>query len=493
MSQQQQRKPDKLVVGVVSYGGGLVGWVREGQDGDFEKKFAVRHHTGSVRSIAAVSRPQVMSAKARSQMQSGSKAKQMRLESNARAFMATGGQDETIQLYDLTKLKILGNLHQHNHEVTALAFFRSKNLLSGDADGILNVWRCYDWQLLESMTGHKGRINSVSIHPTGAMALTSSADKTVKLWNLLKCRCASTMKFPEEKMVVAWSPSGDTYAILGRRDIEVWSAQTSKRIALLKHRGTTYTGRTNTFVYLSDEVIVTGGDESILRAYSTTSGEELSSVDSLQKSRIRSLTVTDDSAAAAKGRFNLFAAFSNGNVQSWEAQVDEEDGALEVNIESLDDLSTGGERLVGVVTCVMTSAQDGASGSDDGESTAAESRNQSKRETRNAASGEEPQQPATGTKNKKKKKKRKRKAAAAAAESEASPASNQKVPLLLFGGIDPEGGDDDDGDADDDSNNRTQGSEPAAEDTAPSKKAKKKRNKKKKNKNKNKKKAAASS
>jgi WD40 repeat protein len=102
-----------------------------------------------------------MSGKARERLRSQSEAAQMRLDSNARAFMATGGQDETIQLYDLTKMRILGNLHQHNHEVSCLAFFKSKNLLSGDADGLVNVWRCYDWQLLESMTGHKGRVNSI--------------------------------------------------------------------------------------------------------------------------------------------------------------------------------------------------------------------------------------------------------------------------------------------------------------------------------------------
>lgn len=353
---------EKLVVGVVSYGGGLVGWVRDGHDGEFEKKFAVRHHNGSVRCIAAVARPEVMSAKVRNKHNHDSKSAQMRLESNARAFLATGGQDETIQLYDLTKLKILGNLHQHNNEVTALAFFRSKNMLSGDADGIVNVWRCYDWQLLESMTGHKGRVNSISIHPTGAMALTASADKTVKLWNLLKCRCASTMKFPEQKMVVSWSPSGSTYAILGTRDIEVWSAQTSSRVCVLKHSGTTYTGRTNCFTYLSDDIIVTGGDESVLKAYCARSGAELCSVDSLQNSRIRTVTVPADDVNAARGRFSVLCAFSNGMVQLWEVidaglGSDSEEDSERVTMECVDDLSTAGERLVGITACVMTDAQ----------------------------------------------------------------------------------------------------------------------------------------
>ena len=353
------------MVGVVSYGGGLVGWVRDGRDGEFEKKFAVRHHNGSVRCIAAVARPEVMSAKVRNKHNQDSKSAQMRLESNARAFLATGGQDETIQLYDLTKLKILGNLHQHNNEVTALAFFRSKNMLSGDADGIVNVWRCYDWQLLESMTGHKGRINSISIHPTGAMALTASADKTVKLWNLLKCRCASTMKFPEQKMVVSWSPSGSTYAILGTRDIEVWSAQTSSRVCVLKHSGTTYTGRTNCFTYLSDDIIVTGGDESVLKAYCARSGAELCSVDSLQNSRIRTVTVPADDVNAARGHFSVLCAFSNGMVQLWEVidaglESDSEEDGERVTMECIDDLSTAGERLVGITACVMTDAQDEA-------------------------------------------------------------------------------------------------------------------------------------
>ena len=234
MSARAKRKKEKLVVGVVSYGGGLVGWVRDGVESEFEKRFAVRHHIGPVRCIAAVARPEVIG---RIRRVGNSAAAQAANNNAARAFMATGGQDETIQLYDLTRLKIIGNLHQHNNEVTALTFFRSKNLLSGDADGIINVWRCYDWQLLEGMTGHKGRVNCISVHPTGAMALSCSADKTVKLWNLLKCRCASTMKFPdEEKLVVNWSPSGTTYAILGRRDIEVSLPCTTAQDVLFRAR-----------------------------------------------------------------------------------------------------------------------------------------------------------------------------------------------------------------------------------------------------------------
>lgn len=48
----------------------------------------------------------------------------------------------------------------------------------------------------------RGRINSISIHPSGKIALSVSADKTVRLWNLMTAHKASVHKIMKGKKLV---------------------------------------------------------------------------------------------------------------------------------------------------------------------------------------------------------------------------------------------------------------------------------------------------
>ena len=57
-------------------------------------------------------------------------------------------------------------------------------------------------------------MSSVSIHPTGRLALSTSRDSSMRLWNLVKGKCAhiTTLASPAEQ--VAFSPSGSSYALV---------------------------------------------------------------------------------------------------------------------------------------------------------------------------------------------------------------------------------------------------------------------------------------
>jgi protein MAK11 len=53
-------------------------------------------------------------------------------------------------------------------------------------DTMLRIWRCHDWECVHVLSGHKEAITSVSIHPSGKLALSVSKDNTMKLWNLVQ-------------------------------------------------------------------------------------------------------------------------------------------------------------------------------------------------------------------------------------------------------------------------------------------------------------------
>eukprot|EP00884_Botryococcus_braunii_P016839 jgi/Botrbrau1/3839/Bobra.0183s0064.1 len=94
-------------------------------------------------------------------------------------FVASGGADDTIHLYNIQAGMDLGFLMNPGEgAVTAVQFHcpaassTPSHLLSGAADGSITIWHCdQDWACLKNMDGHKRAITGLAIHPSGRLAL----------------------------------------------------------------------------------------------------------------------------------------------------------------------------------------------------------------------------------------------------------------------------------------------------------------------------------
>jgi len=80
-------------------------------------------------------------------------------------LLVTGGDDEQIHIFDLSKGKELGVLQQHKGTITALQFHKKSHLLSGSADNTICIWRTSDWACIHVLGGHKAAVTDLSIHP----------------------------------------------------------------------------------------------------------------------------------------------------------------------------------------------------------------------------------------------------------------------------------------------------------------------------------------
>jgi len=126
-------------------------------------------------------------------------------------WLATGSEDEFIRVWDLRRRKEVGSLSQHSGEIlrfpdrctlicclmlgsiTSLHFPTSSHLVSTSVDGTLALFRTSDWALLKSLKGHSGRVNHVDVHPTGRVALSVGKDQTLRMWDLMRGRGASSL------------------------------------------------------------------------------------------------------------------------------------------------------------------------------------------------------------------------------------------------------------------------------------------------------------
>ena len=129
-------------------------------------------------------------------------------------WLATGSEDEFIKVWDLRRRKEVGSLSQHTGKsssfnritlvwesslwrslgsITSVHFPTPSHLLATSEDSTMSLFRTSDWALLKSLKGHSGRVNHVDVHPTGRVALSVGKDKTLRMWDLMRGRGASSL------------------------------------------------------------------------------------------------------------------------------------------------------------------------------------------------------------------------------------------------------------------------------------------------------------
>src|SRR5262249_39839761 len=68
--------------------------------------------------------------------------------------------------------------------VHALAFSPDRTLLAaGGSDGQVHLFTTADGKYVRSLAGHTSSVTGLQFHPTGTVLVSSSKDRTVRLWN----------------------------------------------------------------------------------------------------------------------------------------------------------------------------------------------------------------------------------------------------------------------------------------------------------------------
>lgn len=193
--------PSFLQIAAVSYEGSLFGWdvtADEGEAGGLETRMTFGFHctAGSLRVVAV---------------------------SGSGKYMCCGGMDERIHVFNVQDKRAIGEVSGHTGAITSLAFVGDSFLISGSEDTTLCIWRVYDWQCLHVLGGHKLGINSVAVHPSGKLALSTSKDNTLKTWNLVHGRCGFTRRLRGPADKVLWHQGGEYYLLVVGSELQLYN------------------------------------------------------------------------------------------------------------------------------------------------------------------------------------------------------------------------------------------------------------------------------
>ena len=99
--------------------------------------------------------------------------------------LATGGEDNTVRIWNTDTGELLQTLQGHTGEVYSVAFSPDGRwVASGGGDSFVKVWDSHTGEFVRGFRGHKGIVTSVAFSPDGRRLLSGSRDKTVKVWDV---------------------------------------------------------------------------------------------------------------------------------------------------------------------------------------------------------------------------------------------------------------------------------------------------------------------
>lgn len=228
-------------------------------------------------------------------------------------FVVTGSRDETIQVYDMKKRIEHGALLHHDGTITCLEFYGTSHLLSGGEDGLLCVWSTKKWECMKSIKAHKGHVTSLSVHPSGKLALSVGTDKTLRTWNLINGRSAFIKNIKQNAHIVRWSPDGDRFVVVMNDKVIIYKLETASVTGTV-----TNPKRISSVKFLNNSILAVAGDDEIVRLCDVGKAKWLCEFKA-HETRVKAVD-----SVSMDDYFVVVTASNDGFIKMWKIHLEEE-------------------------------------------------------------------------------------------------------------------------------------------------------------------------
>ena len=152
-------------------------------------------------------------------------------------IVASGSQDQTIEIWDLKKGKRWYTLTGHRNWVTSIAISPDGQILaSGSRDHTIEIWDLKKGKRWYTLSGHHDGVEVVAFSPQGDVLASGSRDHTIEIWDLKKGKRGYTLSGHQDRVYgLAFSPDG-RLLVSGSKDLTVrlWDMQQGKESGSLQ-------------------------------------------------------------------------------------------------------------------------------------------------------------------------------------------------------------------------------------------------------------------
>ncbi|KZV58271.1 p21-activated protein kinase-interacting protein 1-like [Dorcoceras hygrometricum] len=235
----------------------------------------------------------------------------------------SGGNDDTIKIYDLSTSSEIGSLH-HSSAVSSLSFYSPpsisfpRNLVSGDADGSVSIYDVDPFVHLKTVKVHKKAVNSLSIHPSGKLALTVGHDDCLAMVNLVRGRRSFCCRLNKESSIVQYNVTGEKFFMVVDEKITLHESEDARLVLELDNEKKVLCAAPG-----ANGILFTGGEDRSIKAWDTGSGKVAYSIDDAHMARVKGIVVLskncDDSGK--DDPVIVASASSDGVIRIWDVRM----------------------------------------------------------------------------------------------------------------------------------------------------------------------------
>jgi len=226
-------------------------------------------------------------------------------------LLASGSEDGSIILWEVSSHKQIGRLTGHLGTVTSLSFSADgTTLASGGTDRIVILWNVKSRKQIERLTGHRGSVTSVAFSADGTLLATGSVDGTVILWNGQSHKQIG-MPLPGgigEIGGLGFSPDSKLLALAGFGRTVIWDMQTATRPPVK-----TLPNSSTHFAFSPDSRTIALAKEATIALYYIASAQE-PMISPPAPGKVESIAFSPDGGSVAAGfSDNSVVVYNVGN------------------------------------------------------------------------------------------------------------------------------------------------------------------------------------
>lgn len=237
-------------------------------------------------------------------------------------FIASGGEDMKVILWDVKSGKKLSVTKAHKDEVVSIAFSPDgKRLVTGGWDNVVNVIDVPTGRILMRLKAHQDRVDGVAISPQGDLGASCGQDKAVNLWSMRTGAVqARFRKFKGDVQSVTFSPDGRNIAAGSERGvIRLFDTQTLGEVGQIITKSNDVRG----LAFSPDgKFIASSGDKDQVTVWNVSTTKRILSMKG-HTSKIWAIVYDPTGKTIASGS-------SDGSVRVWDVKGGKQAGLIKV-------------------------------------------------------------------------------------------------------------------------------------------------------------------
>ena len=228
-------------------------------------------------------------------------------------ILATGGEDRTVKLWDVTTKQNITTL-EHRDTVFSVVFSHDGTTLASGAGSTAELWDIATETSIATLEGHGNTVFSVAFSSDEVTLATGSWDGTVKLWNVTTRANFATLEGHAGPVDSVAFSSDEVTLAAGSWDasVKLWDVATQQNIATLEHASRVgYTFRVPSVSFSPDgAILATGTEEGTLKLWDIVTETSIVTVEG-HTNFVNSVVFSPDEITLATGSWD-------GTVKLWD-------------------------------------------------------------------------------------------------------------------------------------------------------------------------------